>query len=91
MEPHFCNLTPTEQILSKPFSAVTQENRRCDTSILVDPQLYAMNGQGRKVLTGNMYTFKHYASPSDKTGPKNETSHLALKPWQVAPSQKPVT
>lgn len=30
--------------------------------------------KGRNVLTGNMRTSKHYASPSDKTGPKNETS-----------------
>lgn len=50
-----------------------------------DPQLYilyaAMKRKGRNVLTGNTCTSKHYASPSDKMGPKDETSHLALKPF----------
>lgn len=43
------------------------------------------------VSAGNMYTYKHYASPSDKTGAKNETVHLAMNPWQEASKQTGIT
>lgn len=43
------------------------------------------------VSAGNMYTYKHYASPSDKTGAKNETVNLAMNPWQEASKQTGIT
>lgn len=54
-----------------------------NTFIQTDPKFCSYEKE-RNVFTGNMYTYKYYASPSDKTGPKNETVHLALNPWQAA-------
>lgn len=69
MDPHFCNLTAIDVLLLLPH------RKTLFYGLIQD--------RGRNVLAGNMYTYKHYASPSDKTGAKNETVHLALNPWQA--------